>query len=1065
MRSRKSSAVARVAAPKPVKAALPPCVLHGGWVPDETAGRFLVWAEVVGKPKRPRPRDHPYQLRRAELATLLAGAWPSLGRADDLARKRSKAWIVLPGNGFRPSASLELQAERGADTAEPNSWKAWRVYAVEVANPVALLSFLDLKPIQGTRTIRLGQDLEFWQRLAERLAWAIRRHEYLPAIYAGTSASKGRGLKPRQPKARFQAGWEFAQGVEDRIVATFSRAMPGASSAMWATKPIVTNREPTMHDPEGLVRHFLAVSLQRLVVGTRFTKTAAKLVENSVVALAIAPDTVTSATSIGYPRPIAEPTWAQWLRWRERIQRSALDADERICFRLAEANSASPDSWRLQWLLSSRRDLSLLMPLTEFWARGSVVRPSPRSMREVLLQLGQAARLYGKLWAGMNSAAPAEVLLDRDEALEFLRKHGPILQGAGFRVIVPAWWTATGQRRLRLRLATRGSASSGAQGTESSGMFGFDTLVEFNAQVVMDGKPLTPEEWERVVAAKEGLVEIRGQWMELQADELARLEEYWASGGQAQTMTVADLLRTEADSDSNAVDVVYEDGLGRVLSALRNSDSLEILEQPAAFVGMLREYQVRGFSWLLYLERIGLGACLADDMGLGKTIQVLATILEDKARNPDAGPTLLVAPTSVLGNWQREAKRFAPSLSTRIHHGPKRAKGKKLFKESIRGADMVIASFGVARLDAATLSGIAWHRLVVDESQNVKNPTAAVTKAIRRIKARRRIALTGTPVENRLMDLWSLFSFINPGFLGTMTDFRKNVERPIMRDRDRAATSRLRGMVRPFILRRMKTDKAIIKDLPDKVEHNSFCNLTPEQATLYEAVVRKLEKNLKDAEGIGRQGLMLSTLMRLKQICNHPAQFLQDGSKFAEKRSHKLARVCEMLDEVEAENESALVFTQFAQIGKSLETLFRRRYGGAVYYLHGGTPRARREHMVEEFQHPDTERAVFVLSLRAGGTGITLTRANHVIHFDRWWNPAVENQATDRAYRIGQKKSVFVHKMVTMGTLEERIDELIESKKQLAEDIVGGDESWLANLDNDAFRQLIVLDRGSAVVG
>ena len=298
-----------------------------------------------------------------------------------------------------------------------------------------------------------------------------------------------------------------------------------------------------------------------------------------------------------------------------------------------------------------------------------------------------------------------------------------------------------------------------------------------------------------------------------------------------------------------------------------------------------------------------------------------------------------------------------------------------------------------------------------------------------------------------------------------MTDFRKNVERPIMRDLDRGATSRLRGMVQPFILRRMKTDRAIIRDLPDKVEQNAICNLTPEQATLYEAVVRKLEKSLRGSEGIARQGLMLSTLMRLKQICNHPAQFLQDGSAFAPKRSHKLARVCEMLDEVEAENESALVFTQFAEIGKSLEELFRKRYGGAVYYLHGGTPRARREHMVAEFQNPDTERAIFVLSLRAGGTGITLTRANHVIHFDRWWNPAVENQATDRAYRIGQKKRVIVHKMVTMGTLEERIDELIESKKALAEEIVGGGESWLASLDNEAFRRLIALDRGSAVVG
>ena len=595
-------------------------------------------------------------------------------------------------------------------------------------------------------------------------------------------------------------------------------------------------------------------------------------------------------------------------------------------------------------------------------------------------------------------------------------------------------------------------------------MLGFDSLVEFKAEIVMDGEPLSEEEWERLVQTKAGLVEIRGQWMELRPEDMARFEEFRDAGGVG-SLSVSDLLRAEADPESSGVEVAYEDGPARMLAGLRNAAALEILDQPSGFVGRLRDYQVRGFSWLSYLERIGLGACLADDMGLGKTIQVLAAILEDRARDPEAGPTLLIAPTSVLGNWQREAGRFAPSLSTLVHHGTNRAKGPKAFKAAINGVDVVILSFGVARLDAATVSKVGWRRVVVDEAQNIKNPQAAVTKAVRRFKAQRRIALTGTPVENRLMDLWSLFSFINPGYLGTMTYFRKNFERPVMKNRNQAAARGLKGMVGPFILRRMKSDPSIIRDLPEKVEQNCFCNLTAEQATLYEAVVKQLEGSIESTEGIDRQGLVLATLTRLKQICNHPAQFLQDGSEFDPKRSHKLARVCEMLDEVEAENESALVFTQFAEIGKSLESLFRARYGGAVYYLHGGTPRARREHMVQEFQDPDSERAIFVLSLRAGGTGITLTRANHVIHFDRWWNPAVENQATDRAYRIGQKSRVFVHKMVTMGTLEERIDALIESKKKLADEVVGGGESWLADLDSEALRQLVSLDRGSAVVG
>ena len=1056
------------------------CVLHGAWVPGAAGGRFLLWAETAHRARRRRAGDHPFQLRRAQLADALAEAWPDQFEAAGVASKRGSAWAVLPGDGARPAPSLELQAELDEEIAAVTCWETWRVDVAEVADPLAMLRALDhraqVAPREGVpQGIRIGDDLRFWSRLAASFERAVRHHEYLPAIYAAQRepvqeprARANRRKTARKTAVRFEAGWEFSAGAEHTIVEPFARAMPGACRALWASAPPESGQDPQLYEPRALLRNFLAVHLHRLVGGTRFTQTALKNVQGSFLVRALPPPAPARPGERNREAPIGEHTWVQWRRWRDRMRRSALAADERVCFRLADAKRDSPDTWRLEWLLSSRRDPSLLVPLADYWGAGNSERPAARSVREVLLQLGQAARIYPRLWAGMDSEAPAQVVLGRAEALEFLRRQAPILQGAGFRVIVPAWWTVTGQRRLRLRLTSRsagGAAAGGAAtaGTESPAILGFDTLLAFDAQVVLDGEPITRSEWQSIVAAKEGLVRLRGQWMELRGDEVSRLEEYWAAEAGSQTMTVADLLRAEAGSDD--LEVVCEGNVGRMLAVLRGTGALEMLDQPAGFAGQLRGYQVRGFSWLAYLERLGFGACLADDMGLGKTIQVLAAVLEDKARSPDAGPTLLIAPTSVVGNWQRETRRFAPTLATCLHHGPQRVKTREAFEEAIRGIDVVIASFGVARLDASVLREVRWRRLVVDESQNVKNPTAAVTKAIRAIPAPRRIALTGTPVENRLMDLWSLFSVLNPGFLGTMAEFRKNVERPIMRDRNRAATERLRSLVRPFILRRMKTDRAIIKDLPDKVEQHSFCNLTPEQATLYEAVVRDLEAKLKDADDSGRQGLLLSTLLRLKQICNHPAQFLQDASEFTETRSHKLARVCEMLDEIEAERESVLVFTQFTEIGKLLESLFRRRYGGPVYYLHGGTPRARREHMVEEFQDPDTEPAIFVLSLRAGGTGITLTRANHVIHFDRWWNPAVENQATDRAYRIGQRNSVFVHKMVTMGTLEERIDALIESKKKLAEDIVGGDESWLANLDNDAFRRLIALDRGDAVVG
>ena len=432
-----------------------PCVLHASWVPSDTSGRLLVWAEVVRKTKWLRPGDHPYHLRRSELATVLCNLWPELSAELDLAKRSMKAWIVLPGDGSQPSPSLELQAEREDEVTEPESWTAWRVDVLAAVNPVGLLGRLDFRAATGSGTVRVGQDFEFWQRLANRLAWAVRRHEYLPAIYAEQTVPKRRGKKPRQPVTRFEAGWELAQGAEDDIVETFSRAIPGACRAMWVSVPPITNGEPSMHHPAGIVRHFLATCLEGAIGGTRFPLVSFRRVENSIVELAIERGSTAPASSPSLPSPITETTWAQWVRWRDRIQRSALEADERVCFRLADADPGTPDTWRLEWLLSSRRDPSLLISLADFWARRSLARPSPRSIREVLLQLGQAARIYERLWDGMNSAAPAEVVLGRDEALDFLRHQAAILQGAGFRVIVPAWWTATGQRRLRLRLTTR----------------------------------------------------------------------------------------------------------------------------------------------------------------------------------------------------------------------------------------------------------------------------------------------------------------------------------------------------------------------------------------------------------------------------------------------------------------------------------------------------------------------------------------------------------------------------------------------------------------------------------
>jgi SNF2 family DNA or RNA helicase len=479
-------------------------------------------------------------------------------------------------------------------------------------------------------------------------------------------------------------------------------------------------------------------------------------------------------------------------------------------------------------------------------------------------------------------------------------------------------------------------------------------------------------------------------------------------------------------------------------------------------MGTLRPYQSRGVGWMAFLDRLGVGACLADDMGLGKTVQLLALLLAERAavgvrgkkRTARPLPTLMVCPMSLVGNWRREAEKFAPGLSVHVHHGAERLGGDEL-RAAVAGADLVITTYALAARDRDELAQVEWGRVVLDEAQNVKNAAARQSQAVRSFRAPRRIALTGTPVENRLSELWSIMEFLNPGLLGSASDFRRAFAVPVERYRDAEAAARLQRLTRPFVLRRLKTDRGIIADLPDKVEMKVFCNLTREQASLYQATVSEMMEKVENSEGIERRGLVLSTLMKLKQVCNHPAQLLQDRSALAG-RSGKLARLEELLEEALAVGDRALVFTQFAEMGHLLRARLEERFAREVPFLHGGTSRTARDELVARFQGPGGP-PVLLLSLKAGGTGLNLTAANHVIHYDRWWNPAVEDQATDRAFRIGQKRNVQVRKLVCAGTLEERIDAVIDEKKALAGSVLGTGEAWLTELSTAELRDVVAL--------
>jgi len=459
-----------------------------------------------------------------------------------------------------------------------------------------------------------------------------------------------------------------------------------------------------------------------------------------------------------------------------------------------------------------------------------------------------------------------------------------------------------------------------------------------------------------------------------------------------------------------------------------------------------------------FLRRWGLGACLADDMGLGKTPQTLAFIQSNWQANGQR-PTLVVCPMSVVGNWQKEAAHFTPALPVMVHHGLTRTKG-RAFKRQAENHALVLSSYALLHRDFEFLKEVGWDGIILDEAQNIKNSQTKQARAARALTSDYRIALTGTPVENNVGDIWSIMEFLNPGFFGTLAEFKRNFFVPIQANRDEDATRRLKSLTGPFILRRLKTDKTIISDLPEKMEMKVFCTLTKEQASLYAAVVKDASGALDETEGIQRKGVVLATLSKLKQVCNHPAQFLGDNSVIPG-RSGKLARLTEMLEEVLVSGERALVFTQFAEMGTLIKRHLQETFGNEVLFLHGAVPKKQRDLMVTRFQSANDSPHILLLSLKAGGTGLNLTAANHVFHFDRWWNPAIENQATDRAFRIGQKKNVQVHKFLCMGTLEEKIDEMIERKQELAASIVGAGEGWLTELSTAALKELFALREGA----
>ncbi len=995
----------------------------------------------------------------AALGEVVAGLKMS---NDDL----GMATVWAPTVDGQPIASSALIAEPPPSTAKA-AIAPWAVTAIPL-NPAEAIDLLCLCMNRETLApgIIVGNDLAFWAAAMRMGGALVAREQFLPGVEAVEDF--------------YRARWEpVLAGADAQRLQQLVKAMPQACRALTAANAGAAPETPA----SAVIESFIGEVVDHLVRSGSASKRAAAFesAHDQWLSALRSPDGVMEGSASDMTALVGQAR-----EWRHKIMISAA-TPFRLCFRLEEPgeesgrageresgrkrNTISPplpvshsSSWYVRYLLQAADDPSLLVPVADAWkAKGSAAATFKRGKfdpREYLLSaLGQAAGLNPYVEQSLKEAAPGGYDLDAIGAHEFLVEKAWLLEQSGYGVMLPAWWTRKG---TKLRLSMRANVKSPKlQG--SSGLT-LDRIVEFNWQVALGDEELSLEELEALARLKSPLVKVRGQWVQLNADEIQAALDFWKKKA-VDKATVRDVVQMALGRAKTpgglAFDGVTADGwIGDFLGQLEGRRAFEELAVPVEFHGTLRPYQVRGYSWLAFLRQWGLGACLADDMGLGKTPTALALVEREWQANGNR-PTLIVCPTSVIGNWQKEAARFTPDLPVMVHHGITRAKGEAFKKEAAQHA-IVVSSYPLLQRDFEILKGIDWSGVILDEAQNIKNPETKQSRAARSLVSDYRVALTGTPVENNVGDLWAIMEFLNPGFLGTQGEFKKTFFVPIQAQRDADASARLKRLTGSFILRRLKTDQTIIADLPEKNEMKVFCTLTKEQASLYAAVTDDAIKTIKNSEGIQRKGVVLATLSKLKQVCNHPAQFLGDNSAIPG-RSGKLARLTEMLEEALAEGDRALVFSQFAEMGTIVQKHLQETFGREVLFLHGATPKKQRDRMVERFQssngaNGDSPR-VFVLSLKAGGTGLNLTAANHVFHFDRWWNPAVENQATDRAFRIGQTRNVLVHKFLCAGTLEDKIDEMIERKKEIASSIVGTGENWLTELSTEQLKELFTLRR------
>ncbi|MBU8881096.1 DEAD/DEAH box helicase [Bacillus sp. FJAT-29790] len=752
------------------------------------------------------------------------------------------------------------------------------------------------------------------------------------------------------------------------------------------------------------------------------------------------------------PRDLAayfdEESWQEWIGLKES------DVPFTIGLKLEEPADLN-GLWDLSIFLREKKQPDLLVDWHDF-------ANYPRGWKkdEQAIEKEQQRWLNVFPWLAGDKGEIANQLTE-DEAWTFLTEASETLLSLGVEILLPSWWQAMKNASLKVKARLKGQANS-----HRPSFVGLQAMLDYDWRISMNGVDLSEDEFRHMVEEKRRLVYIRGRWIKLDPNFVRHIQDLMKKA-EKEGLHVRDLIEQELLSGNDEPGDEFENPQAfariqielnrqwkQMVKQLRDTKNIPLEVVPASFQGELRPYQKLGMSWLLFLRQYGFGACLADDMGLGKTIQLISYLLKVKEQEKASGPALIICPTSVLGNWQKEIEKFAPELNVYLHYGGNRLKG-EAFSEKALGADVVLTSYGLTHMDADDFCDIEWSSISIDEAQNIKNAQTKQSKAVRKLKGKHHIALTGTPMENRLSELWSIFDFTNHGYLGSLGQFQKRYVLPIEKEDDKEKVQQLQAFIRPFLLRRTKKDEDVALNLPDKLEQKEYCPLTAEQASLYEQLVKDTLEQIDKLSTFERKGLILQMLSRLKQLCNHPALYLKEEKPLNPlERSAKLEKLSELVDAVIEQGESCLIFTQYIEMGNIIRKMIQKKFGFDVPFLNGSVPKNDRDRMIARFQ--EHQFPVFLLSLKAGGTGLNLTAANHVIHYDRWWNPAVENQATDRAYRIGQKRFVHVHKLICTGTLEEKIDAMLEKKQSLNDQIIQS-ENWITELSTVDLRDLVHL--------